>query len=159
MSKTDVTLVMGKPVGSAEALRKGSVAVKLRELNLEQYEQELIDGQGYDSLETLNEMSPNELTQVADDCKMKPGHKKKFLAAFDKKDAAEASVVQPAPNADPEVDPSMIALKEQNAEMMKQMEAFKKQQSADRLKKELEEREQKIKVWHTRHADPPRGAF
>jgi hypothetical protein len=36
----------------------------------------------------------------------------------------------------------MIALQEQLA-------AMKKQQSADRLKKDLEEREKKIKVWHT----------
>jgi len=36
----------------------------------------------------------------------------------------------------------MIALQEQ-------MAALKKQQSTDRLKKDFEEREKKIKVWHT----------
>jgi hypothetical protein len=58
MSETDATLVMGKPVGSD----KDSVAVKLQELNLKMYEQELIDDQGYDSVETLKTLSPDELT-------------------------------------------------------------------------------------------------
>ena len=83
MPEADVTLVTGKPVGS-EPVRKGSVALKLQELSLEQYEHELIGEQGYDSIETLKMLSPDELTQLADDCKMKPGHKKKFLAAFTK---------------------------------------------------------------------------
>ena len=161
MSETDVTLVLGKPVES-EPVSKDSVSVKLQELNLKQYEQELIDEQGYDSVETLNEMSPDELSQLADDCKMKPGHKKKFLSAFAKTaEAKDLSVVQAATRnaaaaaateanpADPAVDPNMIALKEQNEEMIKQMAAFKKQQSTDRLKKDFEEREKKIKVWHT----------
>jgi len=82
MSETDVTLVMGKPVAGSD---KDSVSVKLQELNLKMYEQELIDQQGYDSVETLKMLSPDELTQLADDCKMKPGHKKKFLAAFAEK--------------------------------------------------------------------------
>eukprot|EP00964_Phaeocystis_antarctica_P148069 scaffold114808_cov67-Phaeocystis_antarctica.AAC.4 len=146
MSETDVTLVMGKPVGSGTT-RKNSVALKLQELNLDQYEQELIDEQGYDSVDTLKELSPDELTQLADDCKMKPGHKKKLHAARRKSDTAlrlmAATETKPA---NPAVDPNMIALKEQNEEMMKQMTAFKKQQSADRLKKDLEERENKIKV-------------
>ena len=123
MSETDVTLVMGKPVGS-EPVRNDSVSVKLQELNLKQYEQELIDEQGYDSVETLNEMSPDELTQLADDCKMKPGHKKKFLAAFAKTAEAKdvsvrnsATAAIEAKPADPAVDPNMIALKEQNEEM------------------------------------------
>ena len=162
MSETDVTLVMGKPVGSGTT-RKNSVALKLQELNLNQYEQELIDEQGYDSIDTLKELSPDELTQLADDCKMKPGHKKKFLGAFSKKAIdKDGPAVQAARRksdtalrlmaatetkpANPAVDPNMIALKEQNEEMMKQMTAFKKQQSADRLKKDLEERENKIKV-------------
>ena len=159
MSETDVTLVMGKPVTT----RKNSVALKLQELNLNQYEQELIDEQGYDSIDTLKELSPDELTQLADDCKMKPGHKKKFLGAFSKKAIdKDGPAVQAARRksdtalrlmaatetkpANPAVDPNMIALQEQNEEMMKQMTAFKKQQSADRLKKDLEEREKKIKV-------------
>ena len=162
MSETDVTLVMGKPVGSGTT-RKNSVALKLQELNLNQYEQELIDEQGYDSIDTLKELSPDELTQLADDCKMKPGHKKKFLGAFSKKAIdKDGPAVQAARRksdtalrliaatetkpANPAVDPNMIALQEQNEEMMKQMTAFKKQQSADRLKKDLEERENKIKV-------------
>ena len=136
----DVTLVMGKAIETNMA----AMAMKLRELNLEQYEQALIDEQGYDSIETLNEMSAEELNQLADDCKMKPGHKKKFCTAFSNRTVANS----PAKPAEPAVDPNMIALREQNAEMMKQMEAVKAQQSADQMKKELEEREQKIKVCH-----------
>jgi len=102
MSETDVTLVLGKPVGS-EPVSKDSVSVKLQELNLKQYEQELIDEQGYDSVETLNEMSPDELSQLADDCKMKPGHKKKFLAAF-----AEKAETKPATETKPAI--SLLSL-------------------------------------------------
>ena len=140
MSETDVTLVMGKPVAGSD---KDSVAVKLQELNLKMYEQELIDEQGYDSVETLKMLSPDELTQLADDCKMKPGHKRKFIAAFaekaETKAATETKPAKPAEPAEPAVDPNMIALQEQVA-------AMKKQQSTDRLKKDLEEREKKIKV-------------
>lgn len=140
----DVTLVMGKAIETDMA----AMAMKLRELNLEQYEQALIEEQGYDSIETLNEMSAEELNQLADDCKMKPGHKKKFIAAFSNRTVANSPVAPKTKPAEPAVDTNLIALREQNAELMKQMEAVKAQQSADQMKKELEEREQKIKVCH-----------
>ena len=131
MSATDVSLALGVPVEAdpEKSMRRGSVNRKLKELKLDQYVDELIDEQGYDTLDTLRAMSPEELTQVADDCKMKPGHKKKFISAFANiiekspiTDVAPIKVVESAAPT-PAVDPAMIAMEE----MKKQMEEMKRQ--------------------------------
>lgn len=64
------------------AEEKPTVALKLEQLNLAQYAPAIIDDQGYDDLDTLKGMSTEELGALADDVGMKPGHKKKFTAAF-----------------------------------------------------------------------------
>lgn len=58
------------------------VASKLAEISLQLYEEQIVTEQGYDDLEVLQSMSETELAELADEVKMKPGHKKKFLAAF-----------------------------------------------------------------------------
>lgn len=118
---------------------KGPVALKLQELSLEQYASAIVDDQGYDTMETLQSMSAEELSELADEVKMKPGHKKKFLSTFGTtaitveqpaaQPAAQPIVTQPAapqPVApmQPAVDPSMVVLKEQMSQMqqMQQMQ-------------------------------------
>ena len=58
------------------------VALKLQELGLEQYASAIVDDQGYNMVETLQSLSAEELGELADDVKMKPGHKRTFLSGF-----------------------------------------------------------------------------
>ena len=60
----------------------GPVALKLQEFGLEQYASAIVDDQGYDSIETLQGLSAEELAKLADEIKMKPGHKKSSSAAL-----------------------------------------------------------------------------
>ena len=152
-----VVVVSGEPAKGTVVtthMRKSSVSAKLEMLNLEQYETELIVEQGYDDLSMLQDLTVEELEQVADDVKMKPGHKKKFVASFraddtkasnmsssDRSDVVPATAEPVPATAEPAVDPSMIALQQQNEKMQEQFQALKKQQSADRLEKKLEEKE------------------
>ena len=47
-------------------MAESSVALRLQELNLEQYTQALVDDQGYDSVDTLQAMTAEELGELAD---------------------------------------------------------------------------------------------
>ena len=58
------------------------VALKLQELGLEQYASAIVDDQGYNMVETLQSLSAEELGELADDVKMKPGHNRTFLSGF-----------------------------------------------------------------------------
>lgn len=88
MSTKELPVVEGKAVDSLlRTTRSKEVADKLIELKLDAYEKEIIDVQGYDSLEAFEGMSKTELEDIAKTCKMKPGHAKKFVAAFADLDA------------------------------------------------------------------------
>ena len=139
-----IVVVSGEPAKghAVAAARKNSVAVKLEKLNLGQYETELVVEQGYDDLSMLEGLTTAELEQIADAVKMKPGHKKKFVSAFNDDDMKASNKSSPGTST---VDPSMIALQQQNDRMMEQLADLKKQQSAERLKKELEEKEKLMK--------------
>ena len=55
------------------------VSLKLEEIGLEQYASALIDDQGYDSMTTLQGLTKEEAGAIADEIKMKPGHKRRFV--------------------------------------------------------------------------------
>ena len=57
---------------------KNPISLKLEELGCGQYEAALAD-QGYDSLGSLQGLSKEEAGEIADDVKMKPGHKRRFV--------------------------------------------------------------------------------
>jgi len=57
---------------------KKSVSLKLEELGCGQYESALAD-QGYVSMASLQGLTKEEAGAIADDIKMKPGHKKRFV--------------------------------------------------------------------------------
>ena len=63
---------------------KKSVSLKLKELGLEQYASALIDDQGYDSMTTLQGLTKEEAGAIADEIKMKPGHKRRFVEGITK---------------------------------------------------------------------------
>ena len=58
-----------------------SLTKQLEELGLAQYESALAD-QGYDHLATLQGLTKEEAGAIADDVKMKPGHKRQFVNTF-----------------------------------------------------------------------------
>ena len=58
--------------------KKDPFSLKLEELGCGQYEAALAD-QGYDNLGSLQGLSKEEAGAIADDVKMKPGHKKRFV--------------------------------------------------------------------------------
>ena len=58
-----------------------SLTKQLEELGLAQYESALAD-QGYDHLATLQGLTKEEAGEIADDVKMKPGHKRQFVNTF-----------------------------------------------------------------------------
>ena len=57
---------------------KNPISLKLEELGCGQYEAALAD-QGYDNLGWLQGLSKEEAGEIADDVKMKPGHKRRFV--------------------------------------------------------------------------------
>jgi len=57
------------------------ISLKLEELGCGQYEAALAD-QGYDNLGSLQGLSKEEVGAIADEVKMKPGHKRRFVDGF-----------------------------------------------------------------------------
>ena len=81
-------MVKGKAVDAlVRTTRSKEVADKLAELKLSAYEDMIIDEHGYDSLDAFDGMSAQEVEDIAKECKMKPGHAKKFVSAFADPDA------------------------------------------------------------------------
>ena len=56
-------------------------SIKLEEHGLTQYADALGE-QGYDSMASFNNMTNEEAGALADELKMKPGHKRAFINAF-----------------------------------------------------------------------------
>ena len=65
----------------ADAAAKNPVSIKLEEHGLAQYADALGE-QGYDSMVSFNNMTNEEAGALADELKMKPGHKRAFITAF-----------------------------------------------------------------------------
>ena len=65
----------GPVVGVA---KKNPISLKLEELGCGQYESALAD-QGWDNLAALQGLTKEEAGEIADDVKMKPGHKRRFV--------------------------------------------------------------------------------
>merc|ERR1719271_2069366 len=70
-----------KKKAEAEAAAKNPVSIKLEEHGLAQYADALGE-QGYDSMVSFNNMTNEEAGALADELKMKPGHKRAFITAF-----------------------------------------------------------------------------
>ena len=58
--------------------KKTPISLKLEELGCGQYEAALAD-QGYDDMASLQGLSKEKAGEIADDVKMKPGHKRRFV--------------------------------------------------------------------------------
>ena len=65
----------------ADAAAKNPVSIKLKELGLAQYADALGE-QGYDSMASFKNMTNEEAGALADEVKMKAGHKRLFIRAF-----------------------------------------------------------------------------
>merc|ERR1711924_254774 len=63
---------------------KKSLSQTLEELGCGQYEAALAD-QGYESLASLQGLTKEEAGEIADDVKMKPGHKRRFVEGIAEK--------------------------------------------------------------------------
>ena len=88
MSTKELPVVKGKAVDAlVRTTRSKEVADKLAKLKLSAYEEMIIDEHGYDSLDAFDGMSAQEVEDIAKECKMKPGHAKKFVSAFADPDA------------------------------------------------------------------------
>ena len=72
----DVQVQITPPPASPHG--QGPVVTKLKELELEQYASAFFD-QGYDSMASLHGLTKKEAGEIADEIKMKPGHKKRFV--------------------------------------------------------------------------------
>ena len=72
-----VTVEMGA-VPVVGVAKKNPISLKLEELGCGQYESALAD-QGWDNLAALQGLTKEEAGAIADDVKMKPGHKKRFV--------------------------------------------------------------------------------
>merc|ERR1712072_1675864 len=79
-----------KKKAEADAAAKNPVSIKLEEHGLTQYADALGE-QGYNSMASFKNMTDEEAGALADEVKMKPGHKKLFIRAFAAK-KAEADV-------------------------------------------------------------------
>ena len=75
-----VTVEM-KAEPSVGVAMKNPISLKLEELGCGQYEAALAD-QGYDDLASLQGLSKEKAGEIADDVKMKPGHKRRFVDGF-----------------------------------------------------------------------------
>ena len=73
-----VEMGAGPVVGVA---KKIPISLKLEELGCGQYEAALAD-QGYDDMASLQGLSKEKAGEIADDVKMKPGHKRRFVDGF-----------------------------------------------------------------------------
>merc|ERR1711959_674144 len=70
-----------KKKAEADASAKNPVSIKLEEHGLTQYADALAE-QGYDSMASFKNMTKEEAGALADEVKMKPGHKRSFIRAF-----------------------------------------------------------------------------
>ena len=70
-----------KKKAEADAAAKNPVSIKLEEHGLTQYADALGE-QGYTSMASFQNMTNEEAGALADEVKMKPGHKKAFIVAF-----------------------------------------------------------------------------
>ena len=70
-----------KKKAEADAAAKNPVSIKLEELGLTQYADALGE-QGYTSMASFKNMTSEEAGALADEVKMKPGHKRSFIRAF-----------------------------------------------------------------------------
>ena len=70
-----------KKKGEADAAAKNPVSIKLEEHGLTQYADALGE-QGYTSMASFKNMTSEEAGALADEVKMKPGHKRSFIRAF-----------------------------------------------------------------------------
>ena len=70
-----------KKKAEADAAAKNPVSIKLKELGLAQYADALGE-QGYDSMASFKDMTEEEAGALADEVKMKAGHKRLFIRAF-----------------------------------------------------------------------------
>ena len=73
-----VEIGAGPVVGVA---KKIPISLKLEELGCGQYEAALAD-QGWDSLASMQGLTKEEAGAIADEVKMKPGHKRRFVDGF-----------------------------------------------------------------------------
>ena len=70
-----------KKKAEADAAAKNPVSIKLEEHGLTQYADALGE-QGYSSMASFKNMTDEEAGALADEVKMKPGHKRSFIRAF-----------------------------------------------------------------------------
>ena len=70
-----------KKKAEADAAAKNPVSIKLEEHGLTQYADALGE-QGYTSMASFKNMTSEEAGALADEVKMKPGHKRSFIRAF-----------------------------------------------------------------------------
>ena len=90
--------------------KKSPVLLKLEEIGLEQYASALIDEQGYDSMATLESLTKEEAGAIADEVKMKPGHKKRFVEGIaSSSTGTKASESASAPSAPASVKEETVA--------------------------------------------------
>ena len=93
-----------------EAPGKKSVLLKLEELGLGQYASALIDEQGYDSMATLESLTKEEAGAIADEVKMKAGHKRSFVEGIaSSSTGTKASESASAPSAPASVKEETVA--------------------------------------------------
>ena len=69
---------------------------KLRELNLEQYASLLVNDLGYDTMESMEGLSAEQVGAIAYEMGMKPGHKRRFVEAFAQADEGMAAATTAA---------------------------------------------------------------
>ena len=63
-------------------VEENEVAKKLSQVSLGMYSDALVHTLGYDMLTDIEDLTPTELDTIADQCGMKPGHKKRFAQTF-----------------------------------------------------------------------------
>jgi len=91
-NRSEPTVAAGTPVATNAvtvempkvASGKKSLSQTLEELGCGQYEAALAD-QGYESLASLQGLTKEEAGEIADDVKMKPGHKRRFVEGIAEK--------------------------------------------------------------------------
>lgn len=69
---------------------------KLRELNLEHYASLLVNDLGYDTMESMEGLSAEQVGAIAYEMGMKPGHKRRFVEAFAQADEGVAAATTAA---------------------------------------------------------------
>ena len=74
-------VAVATPMGAGPVVgvaKKNPISLKLEELGCGQYEAALAD-QGWDNLASMQGLTKEEAAAIADEVKMKPGHKRRFV--------------------------------------------------------------------------------